>query len=34
MEAPTFGGKPSDTHVIWRESGGKVKRFDEGLVRR
>jgi hypothetical protein len=34
MEAPTFGGKPSDTHVIWRESGGKVRRFDEGLVRR
>lgn len=34
MEAPTFGGKPSDAHVIWRGSGGNVKRFDEGLLRR
>ena len=34
MEAPTFGGKPSDAHVIWRGSGGSVKRFDEELLRR
>lgn len=34
MEAPTFGGKPSDAHVIWRGSGGSVKRFDEDLLRR
>jgi hypothetical protein len=34
MQAPTFGGKPSDSHVIWRGLGGSVKRFDERLLRR
>ncbi|MFB6150585.1 MAG: hypothetical protein ABEJ40_02140 [Haloarculaceae archaeon] len=29
MRSPTFGGKPSDTHVIWRDSEGGDKRFDE-----
>jgi len=34
MEAPSFGGKPSDAHVIWRGTGGSVKRFDEELLGR
>ena len=29
MKAPSFGGKPSDSHVIWRGSGSGGKRFDE-----
>jgi hypothetical protein len=28
MKAPTFAGKPSETHVVWRQSGGGEKRFD------
>lgn len=34
MKAPTFGGKPSDTHVIWRQSGTGEKRFDEEALRK
>ena len=33
MKAPTFGGKPSETHVIWRQSGAGEKRFDEDALR-
>ncbi|WP_123534586.1 hypothetical protein [Halosimplex salinum] len=37
MEPPTFRGKPSDSHVIWRRSGAGAdasKRFDEKHLRR
>jgi hypothetical protein len=34
MKAPTFGGKPSDTHVVWRDSGASEKRFDEAELRK
>jgi len=33
MEPPTFRGKPSDDHVIWRRKGGANKRFDEDALR-
>jgi hypothetical protein len=38
MRAPTFSGKPSDAHIIWREetTGGEKgvhKRFDEAELR-
>lgn len=33
MKAPTFGGKPSERHVIWRQSGTGEKRFDESTLR-
>ncbi|WP_459194172.1 hypothetical protein [Halosimplex sp. J119] len=36
MEAPSFRGKPSESHVIWRRSGAKEdvpKRFDERALR-
>jgi hypothetical protein len=34
MKAPTFGGKPSETHLIWRQSGTGEKRFDEDALRK
>jgi hypothetical protein len=33
MKPPTFRGKPSDDHVIWRRKGGAAKRFDEDRLR-
>jgi len=33
MQPPTFRGKPSDGHVIWRRKGGADKRFDEDRLR-
>ena len=33
MKPPTFRGKPSDDHVIWRRKGGADKRFDEDRLR-
>jgi hypothetical protein len=34
MKAPTFRGKPSDVHVIWRQSGDGEKRFAQDDLRR
>ncbi|MFB6139769.1 MAG: hypothetical protein ABEJ26_04970 [Halosimplex sp.] len=36
MQPPTFRGKPSDSHVLWRRSGASAdapKRFDERYLR-
>lgn len=32
MKAPTFGGKPSEAHVIWRDSEAGDKRFDQAAL--